>query len=64
MFKNTTEIFTSSEQQWRTENHIGKTQCGKTLYEKSCDINNPEFRAILEDLHAHNGKLTKEGWFY
>jgi len=33
-------------------------------YQRSEDINNPEFKAMLKDLQAHNGKLTKEGWFY
>jgi len=34
------------------------------LYERSEDVNNPEFKAMLKDLVAHNGKLTHEGWFY
>jgi len=33
-------------------------------YQRSEDINNPEFKAMLKELQAHNGKLTKEGWFY
>jgi len=33
-------------------------------YQRSEDVNNPEFKAMLKDLQAHNGKLTKEGWFY
>jgi len=24
----------------------------------------PDFEALLADLDAHNGKLTKDGWFY
>lgn len=33
-------------------------------YERSEDVNNPEFKALLKDLMAHNGKLTRECWFY
>jgi len=33
-------------------------------YQRSEDINNPEFKAMLKELQAHDGKLTKEGWFY
>jgi len=33
-------------------------------YERSDDVNNPEFKAMLRDLAAHNGKLTREGWFH
>ena len=37
---------------------------GKGPYQKSEDINNPEFKAILKDLGAHKGKLYKNGLFY
>ena len=33
-------------------------------YQRSEDADNPEFKTMLKDLQAHNGKLTKEGWFY
>jgi len=33
-------------------------------YERSEDVNNPEFKAMLKDLAAHKGRLTKEGYFY
>jgi len=33
-------------------------------FQKSDDVNNPEFKAMLKDLQAHNGKMTKNGWFY
>jgi len=26
--------------------------------------NNPDFQAMTQDLRAHNGKLSKEGFFY
>jgi hypothetical protein len=33
-------------------------------FEKSEDINNPEFKALLKDLAQHKGKLTRDSWFY
>jgi len=33
-------------------------------FEKSEDRDNPEFKAMLKDLAAHKGKLTREGYFY
>lgn len=41
-----------------------KTQGDKGPYERSSDVNNPEFKAMLKDLAAHNGKLTKDEYFY
>jgi hypothetical protein len=29
-------------------------------FQKSDDANNPEFKAMLKDLQAHNGKMTRE----
>ena len=33
-------------------------------YERSEDVNNPEFKAMLKDLAAHGGKITRNGYFY
>ncbi len=33
-------------------------------YERSEDVNNPEFKALLKDLSAHGGRLTRNGYFY
>ncbi|MEM3623552.1 MAG: hypothetical protein QXR76_07280 [Candidatus Bathyarchaeia archaeon] len=33
-------------------------------YQRSEDFNNPEFKAMLKDLQAHRGKLTRNGYFY
>jgi hypothetical protein len=33
-------------------------------YERSEDVNNLEFKALLKDLAEHNGRLTRDGWFY
>ncbi|MGC8896172.1 MAG: hypothetical protein ACP5LB_05335 [Candidatus Bathyarchaeia archaeon] len=50
---------------WNPERIIWeKTQGDKGPYERSSDINNPEFKVMLKDLAAHNGKLTKDEYFY
>jgi hypothetical protein len=36
----------------------------KGKYEKSEDVNNPEFKAMLKDLQQHKGRLTHNGYFY
>ena len=41
-----------------------KTEGWKGDYEKSEDVNNPEFKKMLKDLAEHNGKLTRDGIFY
>ncbi|MEM2255138.1 MAG: hypothetical protein QXD73_06105 [Candidatus Bathyarchaeia archaeon] len=41
-----------------------KAQGSKGEFERSEDVNNPEFKALLKDLAQHNGKLTRDGWFY
>ncbi len=41
-----------------------KAQGSKGEFERSEDVNNPEFKALLKDLANHNGKLTRNGWFY
>jgi len=41
-----------------------KASGSKGEFEKSEDVNNPEFKAMLKDLAEHNGKLTRDGMFY
>jgi hypothetical protein len=36
----------------------------KGVYEKSDDINNPNHKALLQDLQAHKGKMNIAGSFY
>ena len=36
----------------------------KGPYERSEDVNNPEFKAMLRDLADHQGCLNKDRWFY
>jgi len=36
----------------------------KGPFERSDDFNNPEHKAMVKDLVAHNGRLTREGSFY
>ena len=33
-------------------------------YERSQDIDNAEFKNLLKDLAAHQGKLSRNGYFY
>jgi len=41
-----------------------KAEGSKGSYERSEDVNNPEFKAMLKDLASHGGRLTKDGYFY
>ena len=41
-----------------------KAEGQKGEFEKSEDVNNPEFKAMLKDLQSHGGKLTRNGMFY
>ena len=41
-----------------------ETEGFKGKYERSEDVNNPEFKAMLKDLAQHGGKLTRNGLFY
>jgi len=34
------------------------------LYERSEDVDNVEFKAMLRDLDDHKGKFQREGYFY
>lgn len=36
----------------------------KGQYERSEDANNLEFKKMLQDLAAHKGKLSRDGYFY
>jgi hypothetical protein len=41
-----------------------QTEGSNGPYEKSEDVNSSDFKAMLKDLSAHNGKLTRDGMFY
>jgi len=41
-----------------------EAQGSSGLYERSEDVNNPEFKSMLKDLAAHGGRLSREGFFY
>jgi hypothetical protein len=36
----------------------------KGEFERSEDVNSVDFKALMKDLAAHDGKLTRDGWFY
>jgi len=41
-----------------------KAEGNKGSYERSEDVNNPEFKIMLRDLTSHGGRLTRNGYFY
>lgn len=41
-----------------------KAEGFKGSYERSEDVNNPEYKALVKELAQHGGRLTREGWFY
>ena len=50
---------------WNPEKIVWKqAQGSKGSYLRSEDTGNPEFKALLEELEAHKGKLTCNGYFY
>jgi len=55
------------EQKWSWNPDVikwEKAEGWKGDYEKSEDVNNAEFKAMLKDLASHNGKLSRDGFFY
>jgi len=36
----------------------------KGAYERSEDVNNLQFKAMLKDLASHSGKMQRNGYFY
>ena len=41
-----------------------ETQGPHGTYERAAASSNPDFQALLKSLKAHEGKLTKDGFFY
>jgi len=41
-----------------------ETQGTSGPYQRSEDVNSLDFKEMLKDLTAHNGKLSREGYFY
>ena len=36
----------------------------KGKYQRSEDVNNPDFKALLKDLASHSGRMRNQGYFY
>jgi len=54
-----------AERPWNPEKVKWETAEGsRGPYERSEDFNNLEFKAMLKDLAAHDGRLTCGGFFY
>lgn len=50
---------------WNPERIQWKSAQGSHgYYERSEDVNNPDFKELVKDLTAHQGKLTHNGFFY
>jgi len=47
-----------SKIQWK------EAQGTRGLYERSEDVNSPDFKELMKDLETHNGKLMRNGFFY
>lgn len=41
-----------------------KAEGSRGEYERAEEVDNPEFKAMVKDLEAHQGTLTREGYFY
>jgi hypothetical protein len=41
-----------------------KAEGSKGEFERSEDVDNPEFKSMLKDLAEHGGKLNRLGYFY
>jgi len=55
----------AQEGTWNPDTIKWETREGaKGPFERSEDVNNLQFKAMLADLAAHNGKLNHNGYFY
>lgn len=53
------------EWSWNPERIIWELSEGwKGTYQKTEELTNPEFQAMLTDLAAHQNKLSRDGYFY
>jgi hypothetical protein len=58
-------IASTKETIWNPQNIAWiKAEGSAGPYEKSEDVNSLDFKELLKDLSAHNGKLTRDGLFY
>jgi hypothetical protein len=54
-----------TEHQWSPDKMKWETAEGASgPYERSQDFNSLDFKALLKDLAAHQGKLSQDGYFY
>jgi len=53
------------EESWNPERILWKSAQGaRGYYEKSTDLNNPDFKELVADLKNHQGKLMHNSFFY
>lgn len=59
------QIVEISEPRWNPDKIIWTEATGeKGIYERSEDVNNLQFKAMLRDLNNHGGKMNRHGHFY
>ena len=56
--KQTLEHWDANKIKWE------QTEGSKGPYERSNDVDSVDFKNLVKDLTAHNGKLTRNGLFY
>jgi hypothetical protein len=59
------ESITEEKPSWNPNNiKWEKAQGSKGEFERSEDVNSLDFKAMLKDINAHGGHLTREGYYY
>jgi len=59
------KIDNKPEQAWNPEKIKWEQAQGSSgPYERSEDVNSLDFKAMLKDLAVHQGRLTRDGFFY
>ena len=59
------KIGKETERPWNPEKIKWEQAQGTSgLYERSEDVNSLDLKALLKDLAAHQGKLTRDSYFY
>lgn len=58
ILKGSSETWNPDKIKWESTNGA------KGIYEKSQDVNSPDFKALVKDLAVHNNKLARKGMFY
>lgn len=64
-YKEKKGISDSDEARWQPDRiRWEQAQGNSGPYERSEDADSPDYKALLNDLAAHQGKLVRDGYFY